>query len=43
MMTSGLEIGANAVNALSILLAARNNFDTCDPEAVRGERRVSSG
>jgi hypothetical protein len=25
-MTSGLEIGANAANALSILLAARNSI-----------------
>jgi nicotinamide mononucleotide transporter len=28
MMASGLEIGANAVNALSIVLAARNSVHT---------------
>jgi nicotinamide mononucleotide transporter len=28
MMTGGLEISANAVNALSILLAARNSVHT---------------
>jgi nicotinamide mononucleotide transporter len=28
MMTGGLEVSANAVNALSILLAARNSVHT---------------